>query len=89
MIRFIDLTEDYFCLDSSTTPEDVVPVCAFADTITNTFVGDSNQIFYDIPDLEDISNKALQSRCISLIPDGFFDTQSEYWQEKLARLKTV
>ena len=83
MIRFIDLTQDYFCLDETCDQGDVLPICAFADTVTNTFVGDTDQIFSAVPDSYDIGDSKMLERCLRLIPDGFFDPQSRYWQEKL------
>lgn len=83
MIRFVDLTRDYFCFGELSDPSSLSPTCAFANTITSKFIHDDGgeQIFFSQEDVADIE-KPLNERCLSLIPEGFFDLQSDYWKEK-------
>ena len=75
MIRFIDLSRDYFGVDPGESMEDTMPVCAFVDTITNRFLADStgSEVFRSIEDVQDIP--IMAPRCLALVPDDFFSTK--------------
>ena len=69
MIRFIDLTEEYW-----TDPEFGRPICAFLDTITDRFVeNDCGQMTFT--DYDDIAYAKYDDkrRLAMLVPPGFFD----------------
>lgn len=81
MIRFIDLTEDYFANGPPFSP-----VCAFVNTVDDKFItGDTGgQVFSDLDDVKHIPKYAY--RCLMLVPEGFFsrDYESlvENWKEQ-------
>ena len=83
MIRFIDITNDYFCYDELLHSGDFMPVCAFADTTRLEFLSDvaGSQICLSLEDVEDFGD--WKERCLARVPQGFFDTKSDYWKEKL------
>ncbi len=83
MIRFIDMTRDYFCFGDFSAMSTLSPTCAFADTIIDKFLSDSVgcQVFFSREDVADIPGMA--DRCLGLIPEGFFDLKSEYWKERM------
>lgn len=83
MIRFIDITKDYFALDDGDTLVGM-PICCFINTVTNMFiVNDGNEhTFHDFHDIASI-HENYRERCRGLVPDGFFDLTSDYWKQKL------
>lgn len=85
MIRFIDITRDYFALDDGDTLVDmsIMPICCFINTVTDMFiVNDGNaHTFHDFHDIDSI-HENYRERCRGLVPDGFFDLTSSYWKVK-------
>lgn len=69
MLRFVDLTEAYW-----TDPEDGGPCCAFLSTVTDSFITFDlgGHVFSDMRDLHGIEDEGIRTRCIALLPDGFF-----------------
>lgn len=93
-MRFVDLSFDYFALDPADDPDYVIstddfsPICAFIDTIVDRFVMVEGQhTFCCVEDFEPLGY-GLKERLLGLVPEGFFDVQSEYWKERLAKLKS-
>ena len=82
MIRFVDITAAYYGLDGDDKEDDdTYPhMCAFMDTITNTFIQDDTgqHIFESMEDIESVQAessggfKTLSERCKRLVPKGFF-----------------
>lgn len=68
MIRFVDLSDDYWF-----DPEDGTPLCAFIDTITDTFVDNDGRHIFD--SLEEIKSHSLSQRLEALTPEGFFEDE--------------
>lgn len=71
MIRFVDLSEAYW-----TDPSVGKPICAFLDTVTDTFLKteDGSQTFFGWDDVD--SHKQSQ-RLRSLMPSDFFKDKNE------------
>lgn len=67
MIRFVDLTESYWCDN-----EDSSPICAFLNTVSGKFVesSDGGHTFVCIDDFAGLPEE-LHNRLRSLIPPGF------------------
>lgn len=75
MIRFIDLTRDYF---ASGPP--FQPVCAFISTSDDRFISnDHSHLFSDLEDIDYIKDTETRSRCRGLIPPGFFERDDKYY----------
>jgi hypothetical protein len=68
MIRFVDLRRWYYLED------DGPPVCAFIDTITDTFIcGSGGPIFSEESDLPEVRSTGDHAdRMRRLVPDGFW-----------------
>lgn len=83
MIRFIDITRDYFALDDDDTLIDM-PLCSFINTVNDYFIQDDggSHVFHDFDDIESIANMDHRQRCKNLVPTGFFDLTSSYWKGK-------
>lgn len=69
MIRFIDLSEDYW-----TDPEFGSPCCAFLDTVNDCFLSNdlNNHIFFD---QTEVDQHSCADRFKALMPEGFFDAK--------------
>lgn len=71
MIRFINLTEQYYCFDKIEVQGDVLAVFAFINTVNNRFLesDDNSHVFYS---REDVSlafhGTTTKDRLLSLIP---------------------
>jgi hypothetical protein len=72
LIRFIDLTKDYW-----THPSAESPCCAFLCTSTDKFVGNSDSGFHVFDSLEEIQEHPRAERLLPLVPDGFFYVSTE------------
>jgi hypothetical protein len=68
MLRFIDLTEEYW-----THPDEAAPICAFLSTNDDKFLhnGYGEQTF---DDEAEIIEHEQGERMLGLVPEGFFDT---------------
>lgn len=68
MIRFIDLTADYWVDDDP----DNDRMCAFLSTRTDTFVANASggHVFSEWDDFDGVPDR---ERLMGLVPDGFFD----------------
>ena len=86
MIRFVDLTDFYWVLtraeDKEMSAKDggpscVSPVCAFVDTMTDTFVAtpEGVHVFFGADDVQSIDGE-LAARCTRLVPPGFWDART-------------
>lgn len=66
MIRFIDLTEEYW-----TDPDVGFPVCAFLSTNTDCFLqtSEGHHTFHE----DEIAEHPQSERLLALVPEGFFD----------------
>ncbi len=71
MIRVIDLATDYWTDDVNNDP-----CCAFLSTNTDTFFlnADGCHVFHDLGAFEGIPDR---ERLLAMLPDGFFDDESE------------
>ncbi len=67
MIRFVDLTDDYWA-----DPDEDTPICAFLSTSDNCFLRNTCGS-HTFSDKEEIEEHPLAERLIGLLPDGFFD----------------
>ena len=67
MIRFVDLSEDYW-----TDPEIGHPVCAFLRTNNDKFLK-TDMGDHTFSDMEDINSHPEAERLLGLMPDGFFE----------------
>ena len=70
MIRFIDLSDDYWTY--WTDSDSGHPVCAFLSTRTNRFLwaGTDRQVFSS---LDEIREHPSSERMMALVPEGFFE----------------
>ena len=83
MIRFIDLTADYWTDDV-----DNDPCCAFLSTNTDTFFlnADGCHVFHDLDAFEGIPDR---ERLLAMLPDGFFDEDESGVPVPAHRAETV
>ena len=69
MIRFIDLSEEYW-----TDPDFGSPCCAFLCTVSDTFLQtNGSQVFIEMVEVEEHPQAERLKR---LMPDGFFEENS-------------
>ena len=66
MIRFVDLSEDYW------TDDEGKPICAFLSTTSDIFLtnGDLEQTFSSLKEIEEHPDA---DRLVGLVPKGFFE----------------
>jgi hypothetical protein len=75
MIRFLDLTKDYFALSEQAYQigkAEYPSICAFIDTVTDTFLigADAAMTFSDMQSVREMPG--IGERCARLVPKDFF-----------------
>jgi hypothetical protein len=76
MIRFVDLTDDYW-----TDPEEGKPVCAFLSTTSDCFLENACGS-HTFDSMEEIEEHPNADRFIGLMPEGFFDEEKPLTMEE-------
>lgn len=85
MIRFIDLTKPYFCVEENN-DDCASPLCAFISTSDDIFLSSpaGGHVFHA---LDDIEEHPQASRLLALVPKGFFDERTNQQATDLGNLR--